>query len=151
MLQKIKKENALYLILNKADRYREERFIKPGEIEKGVFSVEVMKASRAFLVESFHKMKEKDDEKRNAQKEAIQRIKEEDKRTVTVRKGNRVYRRRVSTGAETLIGVYIKTPSGREVFRAVTSEAAADEAQKNSEEVLPELENYTATGKIQQK
>lgn len=113
--------------------------------------MEIMKASREFLVESFHRMKEKDDEKRNAQKEAIQRIKEEDKRTITVRKGNRVYRRRVSTGAETLIGVYIKTPSGREIFREVSSDEAADEVQKNIEETLVELENYTATGAIKQK
>lgn len=120
-------------------------------LKKGGFSVEVMKASREFLVESFHRMKEKDDEKRNAQKEAIQRIKDEDKRTVTVRKGNRVYRRRVSTGAETLIGVYIKSPSGREIFREITNDEAAEEVQKKGIEALADFENYTAMGEIQKK
>lgn len=113
--------------------------------------MEVMKASREFLVESFHRMKEKDDEKRNAQKEAIQRIKDEDKRTVTVRKGNRVYRRKVSTGAETLIGVYIKSPSGREIFREVTNKEAEEEIEKKGIEALVDFENYTVKGEIQKK
>lgn len=78
-----------------------------------------MSKARANLMNEVYKLDEKQRQEMKKKTDAIEKSKPTG--TKLVRKGNKLYKVDLKTGSETLVGVYVKTPSGKEVLKPVAA------------------------------
>jgi hypothetical protein len=78
-----------------------------------------MSKARANLMNEVYKFDEKQRQEMKKKTDAIEKSKPTG--TKLVRKGNKLYKVDMKTGSETLVGIYVKTPSGKEVLKPVAA------------------------------
>lgn len=110
--------------------------------------MESIKETRELIVKRFHQLKISDDKRKAQEAEKVRKQRESNRNTTTIRRGNRVYRKDISTGNEVLIGYYVKTASG-EVFKEVSESMGLVDFLES--EVAGDIENYKNDGKLEKK
>lgn len=78
-----------------------------------------MSKARANLMNEVYKLDEKQRQEMKKKTDVIEKSKPTG--TKLVRKGNKLYKVDLKTGSETLVGIYVKTPSGKEVLKPVAA------------------------------
>lgn len=110
--------------------------------------MESIKETRALIVKRFHQLKISDDKRKAQETEKVRKQRENNKKEITIRRGNKLYRKDISTGNEVLIGYYVKTASG-EVFKEVSESMSLVDFLES--ELAVDTENYTNDGKLEKK